>query len=168
MLRSLFLWRFCLVCVSFLLVAYLLFSWSFVSFFLVWLCEYFFTWLYYAVCAGCVYQLKQLMLTYIVDGVAIVDAMPVHHFCDRVFCYCRHCHYYFFHCNGWLCCCYYHYSHCIHFLTNDFSFSYEQSMTYFVAVLVCVKIFCSFFFLGFLFLFAIDRVKTDLSHYECG
>lgn len=63
------------------------------------------TWLYYAVCAGCVCPLKQLMLTCIVDDVAIVDALSIHHFCDRVFYCCRRHRYcccccYFYHCNG--------------------------------------------------------------------
>lgn len=61
------------------------------------------TWLYYAVCAGCVCPLKQLMLTCIVDDVAIVDALSIHYFCDRVFYCCRRyscCCCYFFHCNG--------------------------------------------------------------------
>lgn len=126
---------FCVVCYALTLCVFLFPS--FLSFWLnsfslfAFVCQRFnslvcVTWRCYDVYAGFVCQLKQLMQIYNVDDVVIVDVKIVHRFCDKVFCRCCCC--YFSHCNGWwrYCCL-----HRTHFSTNDFSFFYEQSMTYF-------------------------------------
>lgn len=114
-----------------------------------------FTWQHYDVYEGFVCQLMQLMLIYNVDDAVIVDALLVHHFCDRVFLRC------FFHYNELL----YYYSfyfhlmrYCNHFLWNTFSFSYEPQMTYF-AFIMYLQFFCFFFYF-----FSICRFWT-LNHF---